>query len=47
MYKAVKYNDRNEALAALHKMVERKKEWIKKTEQEFALLRQHSTLQAD
>ena len=26
MYKAVRYSDRSEALAALHKMVERKKE---------------------
>ena len=40
MYKAVKYNDRSEALAALRKMVERKKEWIEKTEQEFAMLRE-------
>ena len=39
MYKAVKYENRNEALAAFRKMVERKKEWIKKTEQEFYMLR--------
>ena len=43
MYKAVKYNNRSEALTALQKMVERKKEWIEKTEQEFAMLRENST----
>ena len=42
MYKAVKYNNRNEALTALQKMVERKKDWIEKTEQEFAMLRQQT-----
>lgn len=42
MYKAVKYNNRSEALTALQKMVERKKEWIEKTEQEFAMLRQQT-----
>ena len=42
MYKAIKYNNKSEALAALHKMVERKKEWIEKTEQEFAVLRQQT-----
>lgn len=43
MYKTVKYNNRNEALTALRKMVERKKAWIEKTEQEFAMLRQQTT----
>ena len=42
MYKAIKYNDRSEALTALQRMVERKKEWIEKTEQEFLVLRQQS-----
>lgn len=42
MYKAIKYDNRNEALAAFRKMVERKKEWIKKTEQEFNSLRQQT-----
>ena len=42
MYKAVKYNNRNEALYALRKMVERKKEWIERTENEFATLRQQT-----
>ena len=39
MFKAVKYNSRKEALAAFRKMVERKKEWVERTEQEFAMLR--------
>ena len=39
MFKAVKYNSRKEALAAFQKMVERKKEWVERTEQEFAMLR--------
>lgn len=43
MYKAVRYSDRSEALAALHKMVERKKEWIEQTEQEFAMFRQQNS----
>lgn len=42
MYKAVKYNNRNEALAALRRMMERKKKWIEKTEQEFTMLRQQT-----
>lgn len=40
MYKAVKYNNREEALAAFRKMMERKREWVEKTEQEFSQLRQ-------
>ena len=43
MYKTVKYNNRDEALTALRKMVERKMAWIEKTEQEFAMLRQQTT----
>ena len=42
MYKAVKYNNKSEALTALRKMVERKKEWVEKTEQELAMLRQQN-----
>ena len=37
--KAVRYNNRQEALVAFRKMVERKKEWVERTEQEFAMLR--------
>lgn len=39
MYKAIKYKSRNEALVAFRKMMERKKEWIEKTEHEFNMLR--------
>ena len=45
MYKNVKYNNRNEALAAFKKMVQRKKEWIEKTEREFSILRQQLSAQ--
>jgi len=34
-YKTVKYSNREEAAEALHKMIERKREWVEKTEQEF------------
>lgn len=40
MYKAVKYHNREEALAAFQKMLNRKREWVEKTEQEFSHLRQ-------
>lgn len=43
MYKTVKCNNRNEALTALRKMVGRKKAWIERPEQEFAMLRQQMT----
>ena len=42
MHKAVKYNNRKEAHDAFRKMIERKKEWIEKTEQEFAALRRQT-----
>ena len=38
-YKAVKYNSREEAMAAFIKMRDRKREWLKKTENELKELR--------
>ena len=38
-YKAVKYSNKEEALIALNKMRQRKLEWIKETQREFAELR--------
>ena len=35
MYQAVKYNSRSEALAALRKMVERKKERVESAQREL------------
>lgn len=35
MYQAVKYNSRSEALAALRKMVERKRQWVEESERYF------------
>jgi len=40
-----KFKDREEAINAFRKMIERKKAWIEQTEQEFARLRQQSTAQ--
>ena len=37
-YKTVKYSNREEAAEALRKMIERKREWVEKTE-ELAKLR--------
>ena len=37
-YEAINYNNRNEALAAFRKMIERKKQWVEKTEKEFEQL---------
>lgn len=42
MYKAVNYSNRDEALKAFRRMVERKREWIEKTEQEFVSLRRQT-----
>ena len=38
-YKAVKYNSKEEAMAAFIKMRNRKREWLKKTEAELQQLR--------
>lgn len=38
-YKAIKYSNKDEAINALNKMRQRKKEWIDRTQQEFAELR--------
>lgn len=38
-YQAVKYNSREEAMAAFIKMRDRKREWLKKTENELKELR--------
>ena len=38
-YKAIKYSNKEDALVALNKMRQRKKDWIEKTVQEFAELR--------
>ena len=40
--KAVRYNNRQEALVAFRKMIERKKDWVERTEHEFTLLRQQT-----
>jgi hypothetical protein len=40
MGKAIKYKNREEAIAAFRKMIERKRIWVEQTEQEFAQLRQ-------
>lgn len=37
-YEAISYSNRNEAIAAFRKMIERKKQWIEKTEKEFEQL---------
>jgi len=34
-YEAVHYNNRDEALSAFRKMIERKKQWVAKTEKQF------------
>lgn len=36
-YEAVKYNSREEALMALQRMIQRKKDWEKKVQEEFAM----------
>lgn len=38
-YQAVKYNSREEAMVAFIKMRDRKREWLKKTENELKELR--------
>ena len=38
-YQAVKYNSREEAMATFIKMRDRKREWLKKTENELKELR--------
>ncbi len=38
-YKTIKYSSKEEAVNALNKMRQRKREWIDKTLQEFAELR--------
>lgn len=39
MYTAVRYDTREDAVAAFKKMIQRKREWIKNTEKEFEQLR--------
>jgi len=39
MYKAIKYNTKEQALAAYRKMQERKRKWVEETEKEFLELR--------
>ncbi len=41
-YKPIKYNNREEALAALRRMVQRKKEWEKKVQEDFVLARKEA-----
>lgn len=43
MYKAIKYNSKEEVLAAYRRMIERKRKWIEETEQELARLRAENT----
>lgn len=38
-YKAIRYSNKEEAVNALNRMRQRKKEWIDKTQQEFSELR--------
>ena len=37
-YEAVRYNNQGEALAAFRNMIERKKQWVEKTEKQFEQL---------
>ena len=37
-YQAIKYKSKDEAIAAFRKMIERKKQWMEKTEKEFEQL---------
>lgn len=37
-YEAINYSNSNEALTAFRKMIERKKQWVEKTEKEFEQL---------
>ena len=41
-YKAVKYRNREEALAAFIRMRDKKREWIKKTETELKQMREEA-----
>ena len=43
-YKAVKYNNREEALAAFIRMRDKKREWIRKTETELKQMREEAEL---
>lgn len=43
-YNAVKYNNREEAMAAFIRMRNRKREWLKKTEEELQQLRAETNL---
>lgn len=43
-YNAVKYNNRGEAMAAFIRMRNRKREWLKKTEEELQQLRAETNL---
>ena len=43
-YKAVKYSNREEALAAFIRMRDRKREWIKKTEAELKQMKEETEL---
>lgn len=41
-YKAIKYNSREEAMAAFQRMKHRKQEWMERTAQELRALRQEA-----
>ena len=43
-YNAIKYNNREEAMAAFIRMRNRKREWLKKTEEELQRLRAETNL---
>lgn len=44
-YKAINYSSKKEALAALKKMIDRKKAWVTKTESEINILRSSCSVQ--
>ena len=46
VYKTAKYSNREEAMEALRKMIQRKHEWVEKTEQEFEELAKLKTTDA-
>ena len=45
-YETVKYRNREEAAEALRKMMQRKREWVEKTEREFEVLAKLRTTNA-
>lgn len=44
-YEAIKYKNQEEAVSAFKRMIQRKREWIEQTEEDFRRLRQAQILQ--